>query len=188
MIYGWSPVIGDPDALGWLTVVAYFVAAWLCYLARARIPTALATRSVWTVLVVILCALGVNKQLDLQSLGTAVMRHAAHSEGWYDARREAQALFVLGTGVAMILATIVLAMVAQRVDRWTKLAIVGLILLLSFVTIRAVSFHHVDALIGTTFAGVRLNHVLELGGIAVIGGAALCSYLAGAGIERVQSA
>ncbi|RYY05739.1 MAG: hypothetical protein EON55_25130 [Alphaproteobacteria bacterium] len=126
-----------------------------------------------------------NKQLDLQSLGTAVARHLAQNEGWYDARREAQALFILGICAVMLLAMVALTIIARRVGRWPRLSIVGLILLLGFVTVRAVSFHHIDALIGFEFAGVRLNHVLELGGIAAIGSAALGSYLTGAGFGRV---
>src|SRR5882672_1117833 len=32
----WSPGIGDPTVMGWLTVAAYFAASWLCVRAFRR--------------------------------------------------------------------------------------------------------------------------------------------------------
>jgi hypothetical protein len=32
----WSPGIGDPSPLGWITVVLYLVVAWLCFLSARR--------------------------------------------------------------------------------------------------------------------------------------------------------
>ena len=32
----WVPGIGDPSLMGWLTVVAYFVTAFLCYRASRK--------------------------------------------------------------------------------------------------------------------------------------------------------
>jgi hypothetical protein len=34
----WSPGIGDPTLVGWLTVVAYLIAAWLCLRVYRRLP------------------------------------------------------------------------------------------------------------------------------------------------------
>jgi hypothetical protein len=47
-------------------------------------------------------------------------------------------------------------------------AIVGLGLLLLFVLVRASSFHRVDWLINLRLAGLRANHLMELGGIAIV--------------------
>lgn len=44
-----------------------------------------------------------------------------------------------------------------------------------FVLIRAIGFHHVDALIGLDAAGVRLNWAVELGGIGLFASGALLS-------------
>jgi hypothetical protein len=52
------------------------------------------------------------------------------------------------------------------------LALSGLIFLLSFVLIRAASFHHVDVLINQTALGLRWNWILELSGIGLVGGGA----------------
>jgi hypothetical protein len=45
---------------------------------------------------------------------------------------------------------------------------VGLGLLLLFVLVRASSFHKVDWLISRNLGGLRANHLLELGGIAIV--------------------
>jgi len=37
-IGSWSPGIGDPDFAGWFTVVAYLIAAFMCWRAYRRIP------------------------------------------------------------------------------------------------------------------------------------------------------
>lgn len=48
----------------------------------------------------------------------------------------------------------------------------GLAVLVLFVTIRAASFHHIDALLHTGDVGVGWAHLLQLRAIAVIGASA----------------
>lgn len=186
MIYGWSPGIGDPDALGWFTVAAYLIAAALCYAARARTVSMTRSHQVWGVLVVLLVAMAINKQLDLQSLGTAIARHLAYDEGWYSNRRNVQKVFIFAIGASAMFVAIGVAVIARGADRWAITGLGGLILLIGFVLIRAASFHHIDAIIGRDFVGVRVNHLLELGGISIIGVSALGSSLIGSGTIRVQ--
>jgi hypothetical protein len=45
-------------------------------------------------------------------------------------------------------------------------------LLLTFIVVRAISFHHVDVFLKSGIAGLRMNWLLELGGISLVGGAA----------------
>jgi hypothetical protein len=126
----WSPGIGDPSAMGWVTVALYLAAAWLCFRSArsSRILDRYGSHArweprLWALFVVVLLALGINKQLDLQSAFTEVMR-----------------------------------VVAQG----------------AFVAVRAMPFHHVDALIGSRVLNLRVNWIFEIGGIAVvIAGAAL---------------
>ena len=92
----WEPTIGDPTFMGWFTVAAYFVAAVVCGAAartlRTRLPEAERRRqpAVWWAVFVLMAALGVNKQLDLQSWFTAVGRAVAHEQGWFDRRAAVQ--------------------------------------------------------------------------------------------------
>ena len=170
----WTPGIGDPTFMGWLTVAAYFCAAWLCLRVFKREAAAPAGRaSLWLLLAVAMAALGVNKQLDLQSLVTDVGRVLAKRQGWYESRTEVQAVFVrviLALGVASVVLLWFLTRGQFREFRWVLL---GWAFLVSFVLIRAASLHVVDRLIGTRHGGLRVNWVLELAGITLIGLGAL---------------
>jgi Mn2+/Fe2+ NRAMP family transporter len=117
---------------------------------------------------VVLLALGINKQLDLQTAFTEVMRVVAREQGWYETRRQYQYVFI---GAAVVLATsagAALITATWRLDRALKLAALGLVFVLAFVTVRAMSFHHVDALLGTRVLRVRVNWMFEIGAIAVV--------------------
>jgi hypothetical protein len=168
----WSPRIGDPSAMGWATVAAYAVAAALAWrTARAgRFPPErrLVERLFWVALSVGLAALAVNKQLDLQSGLTALGRCMAQIDGWYAHRRAVQAAFVMALGAGAALAAIVAVIALRRSLARLWLALVGAAALGAFVMIRAVGFHHIDALIGLEIGGWRINWILELGGVALI--------------------
>ncbi|MDB4974754.1 MAG: hypothetical protein JWN48_3095 [Myxococcaceae bacterium] len=177
----WHPGIGDPSALGWLTVVAYFVAAGLALRAlrlhqRASVAAAGGSSTArheerlllrfWAMVLLILLLLGVNKQLDLQTFFTEVARDIARSQHWYEGRRPVQIAFILAIALLGTGSTIALAYTMRHVLSRVVGALVGMGALVAFVIIRAASFHHVDELL---FRGrIRLNWVLELGGIAMI--------------------
>jgi hypothetical protein len=49
-----------------------------------------------------------------------------------------------------------------------RFALGGLVFLMAFILIRAASFHHIDAMLKADLAGVRMNWVLEIGGISMV--------------------
>ena len=63
---------------------------------------------------------------------------------------------------------------ARRSFRQLALALVGILFLVGFVMARAASYHAIDRMLGTGFAGAKLNWVLELCGIGCV---ALCAGL-----------
>ena len=88
----WHFGIGDPTPIGWFTVFAYLAATLACgrvWLADRRAVRRGSPGSpiFWMVLTVLLLLLGINKQLDLQTLLNDVGRRMAKAEGWYDVRR-----------------------------------------------------------------------------------------------------
>lgn len=171
MVLAWSPGIGDPSIGGWLTVGLYGLAAWSTYLVRERLRDAGAPadeRMLWTIFSIGLICLGVNKQLDLQTALTEIGRWLAHTGGWYESRRAVQFGFIAVTGLVSLAAFAVLVRHALRLSPATRVATFGVIFVLTFVAIRAASFHHVDQLIGSTLAGLRWNWILEMGGLGVI--------------------
>ena len=186
----WSPGIGDPTVLGWVTVVAYIAAAVACgwvWRSDRRAELAgdrAASPTFWLILSVLLSFLGVNKQLDLQSLLTEIGRAFSRKQGWYERRGAVQLAFVAAAGVVALIAAFWFAWIARKNLKRNLTALVGIVLLLAFVSIRASSFHHVDVVINSTLAGVRWNAIMELGGIGLTALGAFVSMRLGAGKTR----
>lgn len=202
-IGSWTPGIGDPTFVGWFTVVAYLVAAYLCgqvdrrlrppkpasgaakgrtlaplaplaiaLLGRKRLLLRLPERArlsaMWRGFAIVLLLLGINKQLDLQTAITEVGRMTARELGLMSVRRTLQVYFIviiLLIGLWILRSVMLLARGSLR-RLWP--ALVGTVFILVFVAIRALSFHHIDYLLGGNLGGFRLNWALELGGIALI--------------------
>lgn len=161
--FRWKPEIGDPTLMGWFTVVAYAIAALLAMRVWYRQRDHL-----WILVALLMSALCVNKQLDLQSLFTDIGRVASHHLGWYEQRRAFQKWFVLGVlGTAGVFGV---WFVWHHHAFWTrhKLLSAGLLFLLTFIMVRMISFHHFDVFLKSAHLGVRMNWVLELGGISMI--------------------
>ena len=170
----WSPGIGDPTPIGWLTVVCYIWAAWLCLQVIRRdydlkLVLSRDEKLLWRMIVVGLVLLGINKQLDLQSALTEIGRMIAAYQGWYARRHEIQIEFIGWVALLAVVMCCLLAYLAYRAPMATRIALVGSVLLLAFVVIRAASFHHVDQFIRHNIAGIRMNWILEIGGLLVIG-------------------
>lgn len=168
----WSPGIGDPTALGWFTVLAYLAAATVasCVSWQAPFPSGSRRRErlFWAMLGALLLALAINKQLDLQSYVTAVGRCVAQQQGWYATRRLVQEAVILGLLGAMGLAAAALWRLMRGTLARNGVALAGLVFVLGFVAIRAVGFHHVDALIRVNVMHLRLNGLFELAGPVLI--------------------
>ena len=171
----WRPGIGDPTFMGWLTVAGYFTAALLCWVAgrsdqRAHPQSGYPRQPrLWFGLALLLMLLCVNKQLDLQTWFTLTLKSAAQAEGWYEQRRVFQAAFIGALTMLSIVGLAILRIMVRKNLRQTSLAWIGAVFLTCFVLIRAASFHQVDQMIGLRVGGLKLNWVLELGGITCIG-------------------
>jgi hypothetical protein len=173
----WSPGIGDPNIMGWVTVLVYAWAALVCLrAARGAVgddPLDRKERLFWTVTAVVMTLYAVNKQLDLQSLATSVGRCIAKADGWYEQRRRFQFEFIIGLVFCTFIALVAVFRWLRGTLARTGVAAFGLIFVSGFVVIRAVGFHHVDAIINTSISGWRANWLLEIPGpLLVIVGAA----------------
>jgi len=111
----WSPTLGDPTFMGWLTVALYLIAAILSAMVTRQ--TGGKERLFWTLTTILLVLLTVNKQLDLQSAFTAIGRCAAKLQGWYEGRQTIQIYFIISVGLISICACIVLAWMMRTVHR-----------------------------------------------------------------------
>jgi len=175
----WRPGIGDPTVLGWVTVAAYLLAALGCGLAAWREPmlddrrrTRRRPSRFWLVMAGLMLALGINKQLDLQSLVTQIGRDSARATGLYSERRELQLGFIIAVALVCASCLVGFLWAARRTLKRRWPAIAGILFILGFVVIRAASFHHVDVFLGARLGGLKWNWILELGGIAVVAASA----------------
>lgn len=183
----WHPGIGDPTPVGWLTVAAYAVVAVLC--AHAAVVARRAERRyaglagdvarderdmkhLWLLAAVTMALLGVNKQLDLQTLLIQNIRRRAYVDGWYGDRRRYQKDFIVVVSAIAFVGVLAVSVWLRRVLRRVLLAIAGLGMLVVFVIVRASSFHYVDKVLSLG-GRIRVNWALELGGIALISASVL---------------
>jgi len=168
-IEGWRPGIGDPTIWGWITVANYALAFGLSVKA-ARIDGK--NSNFWVFLAIAMLALGLNKQLDLQSLLTVILKNNALRHGWYDQRRELQKMFILIAFIVSAVSMVFVAFYFRKAGRYVIFALVGLSLVSTFIAARAASFHHMDELLNLRILALRLNHILENTGIAIIAASA----------------
>jgi len=165
----WSPRIGDPSFMGWFTVASYFACAVVSLMlgfSRHRVDTR--TFLFWSMIGLLMILLGINKQLDLQSLFTEMGRQIFRAAGWMEHRRIVQFWFIVAFGAAALAAFLLFARINRDLFRRFRLAFIGLFLLLCFIVIRAAGFHHFDVMLGFRLFGARMNWVLELTGIYTI--------------------
>src|SRR5665213_2665102 len=135
----WHLQFDNPNFLGWLVVTAYLAAAVSCAWAGSK-----TSKSVWWLLAGTLLFLGINKQLNLQTLMIVIGRRAALAGGWYENRRAAQGIFcVLFLGLAVFC----LGIFSGRTKTFLSenhLAFGGIIVLLVFVVLRASTINHAN--------------------------------------------
>ena len=162
-----AALINDPTGLAWFVVVSYFAGAAVAFVA-GRSAAAGRDARFWYAAAILLVLLGLNKELDLQSLLTDSARSLTHATGWYEQRRLLQALFLVALGLAALGMVAMLARWLRRSPRPVKIAATGIVLLLAFILIRAASFHHLDQWVTVEIGVLRSGWWLELAGIAVI--------------------
>jgi hypothetical protein len=169
--FNWTPKIGDPTIGGWVTVVLYLLAAGSCWItARELVLEDIGSneRRAWWAISILFLALGINKQLDLQSALTEAGRVLAHYQGWFEQRQLVQLAFIALVAIICLIAAIALLLWTRSAPTPTRLALMGTTMVLGFVLIRAASFHHVDQFIGQTILGLRWNWILEMSGISLV--------------------
>jgi len=169
----WWPVAARYLNSNWLLVAFYLVAALTCLLVAMR-ERAMARHhgagwpAFWFVVAALLAALAIVRGDGLASTLSSTARAHAKAEGWYPRRHRVQVAALQGLAAGWALAVVVaLWRIPRRRRRYLPVA-VAVLSLLSFLAIRAVSLHRVDALLRRTVHGVRLSSMAELGSVALV--------------------
>ena len=174
----WKPGIGDPTFIGWIAVAAYFFTALLCAWAASRSRRSKASQAkTWWILSLVLVALGINKQLDLQGLLTELGRSFAYQHGLYEKRRVLQLIFLFLLAVLSLTVLFLWFWMNRRDWRAQGYMMAGSVFLVAFVLVRAASFHHFQDFFAFPLGGVKLHRVIELFAIA---------WLAASAIKRLR--
>jgi hypothetical protein len=181
----WQWHVGDPTALGWLTLLAYLVCVLACWrawrasrsgAARLRVSHPAEADNLarlagwWLGVAVVMLLLGLNKELDLQTLLGLWGKQAAREQGWYAQRRVVQGVFVAALVVAAVIALGLAAYALRGVLRRIALGLVGLGLVFVYALLRAALFHTVRDPSGQNALGGVWP--IELAGIALVAWAA----------------
>ncbi len=188
----WELKTGDPTLLGWVTVVAYLLAAGLCarvaWRAGELFPKPVKVhRLIWTLLALGALFLGVNKQLDLQTWMTNVLRSLAYEQGWYEQRDGLQSLFIFAFALGALGLIAALAWLLRRTWRRYWLLLLGILFLARFIMVRAAGFFGVRLPELSRFTGgIRINGILEILGAVCIAAAAWINLRSKADPERTQ--
>jgi hypothetical protein len=122
----------------------------------------------WTWITAAFLALGITKLLGLETALTETSRLVARSQGWYSQRQLVQIAFIVVVAVICVIALIIIARWARKASAATFLALTSSIFCVGYVLVRAASFHHVDGIIYTQVFGLRLNWIMEIGGIGIV--------------------
>jgi len=160
----WKPGIGDPTFIGWFAVFAYFSTAALCAYVASRLDRRISAsqRKAWWILALVLVVLGTNKQLDLQGLLMELGRSFASRHGVYEKRRVIQMIFLFLLAAVSLAAVFLWFWMNRRNWREQGYMLVGSVFLVTFVLVRAASFHHFQDFFAFPLGGVRLHRVIEL--------------------------
>lgn len=167
----WTPNIGDPTVIGWVTVAAYFIVAAICLKATllSKSDTNKSLKNLWLFLTFFLIALGINKQLDLQTIFTLFGKNLVIEQGWYNDRYIFQIGFIIFIGLSGVVGLTALLKKYKHINTEIKIALVSCIILFIFILIRAISFHYMDFFINMEIVGIKINWLIELSSLIIIG-------------------
>ncbi|MHC4205482.1 MAG: hypothetical protein ACYSTT_12590 [Planctomycetota bacterium] len=173
------PVIGDPTFLGWLITTGYLATSVFCGIYAWRIDRSSLVeqsrshRLFWWGLFVVMLIMGINKQLDLQCLFIDIVKRIALSQGWYSQRRIFQMLFAACIAITGLILLVWLGWKLKWLWRQYGLALLGILLLITFVSLRIAPVHYMETYPGWPSVMSLINSILELTGIGLIGVSAL---------------
>jgi hypothetical protein len=124
--------------------------------------------TLWYVEAILLLLLAVNAGSGGLSRLTIFFRSAAMSSGWYPERGPAQLLSVLALLVALVYTAIVSFQWARRTSVPAVASLMGSVILVAFVILRAVSLHAIDRVLFARIASVTFSSMIEEGSILTI--------------------
>ena len=170
--FDWHPGIEHVSLVAWGAAVLYLFTAYFCWrAARAPRSVGAGARSeplVWGTIAVLFLLCGIFRGSEFQPAVIDYGRDMAHMQGWYDYRHIIQPVIIGVIGIASLIATIVLLKILWGMPPPTQLAVGCTLMLLSYIAVRTVSLHPVDAIAHSRILGLRLSWIFEIGIMVVV--------------------
>ncbi|MGH7979411.1 MAG: hypothetical protein ACREE6_08545 [Limisphaerales bacterium] len=172
-------VAGQLTALGWTMLALYVISALLAFRAASKCRSAgsVAMGRVWICLGVALGILGLNKQLDLQTLLIKMGRNLAIREHLFPHRMQLYAGFFLAFMLAMIgvivATTFRFSAQMKMFARQYPFAACGCALICAYIVLRAAFIDNVNLMLNLAIKEIPFVWLLEAGGILLIAAQAL---------------
>ncbi len=175
----WQPHIGDPGIIGWVITILYIFFSGMCVLSglkeRSNLQRLSFPELFWYFLALTLLFLGLNKQIDLQSLFIEMGRQVARQYGFYEQRREIQRFFVILFFFFSVAPMLFMLKILLHDIRKYYLVFMGMLIIVLFVLIRASSMSHIYIVpdVYRAVGAVKMKYAMEFCGLCVIGAGVL---------------
>jgi len=143
----------------------YFASAWLVW----STTNALVDRresALWQGIFAVLIVLAINRLLG--GAITDLARVYAIQRGWYWQRRIVQAEFIFIVAITCWLVAITVLFLARHSPAATQIALMGIVTLIALAFVRDTSLHQIDYLINLRIVGLKVNWILDLGGLGLV--------------------
>lgn len=114
--------------------------------------------------------LGIALTLDVAGAVADIARRMAGDEGWYGSRRPIQAAVIIVVAALGLAAAVSMWIISTRLFPEIRTLLVLLMGLISFLVIRAISLHQVDAYLNRHPGGqaLHLGDIIELAALFVL--------------------
>lgn len=156
----------DSTFLGWAICIAYLVTSWCCFIKGRKLNDSQVSMIFWYGLAFLMLFLGINKQLDLQTILANLARQAAITDGWYDYRKLIQHVFIIVLALLLTFLMVFFRLLLAEAWHKFKLAWLGIFVLFAFIVLRAAAFNHQAGALLESVNGYY--QLLELVGVMVI--------------------
>jgi hypothetical protein len=161
----WMKIWGDPIVSGSILVFSYTLIGILTL--RSSLRYIGNERWFWSMCGAYFLFQALNTPLDLHAFIFTVGRCLAHSQGWYEVRRQIQFEFMIGAGLVLTLTLIASVIIFYRSLLANSLLVLGVLITLGITLAKGISFHGQDVNLGMQLGPLKLADWLELSGIFV---------------------
>lgn len=161
----WMDIWGDPLLSGTIFMVSYGVTAFLIF--RAAREAEVRERRYWRFCGFIFIFQSVNTNLDLHAMVWTTGRCLAHTQGWYDTRREIQYLMLIGIAILIALILLIVLFIFYRNIIRNIFLTLGVVIALGFTMAKGISYHDFAQFYSRQIGPFYIADYIEFSGVSI---------------------